>query len=140
MLLPLMATLAFGITDLGRVFTVHESLVNAARQSANYVASHPGQEHAFTGTACADPSNADWRGHNEGRGSTTYTFTYSTDAASCITDPTLLPAGLATGQPLRVRATAAVKALTPLFPSSINVAASICVSIAGGKPSSKACP
>jgi len=58
-LLPLMATLAFGIMDLGRVFTVHESLVNAARESADYVASHPGQEHAYPGTACVDPANAD---------------------------------------------------------------------------------
>ncbi|GAC1540328.1 MAG: hypothetical protein NVS3B12_27150 [Acidimicrobiales bacterium] len=140
MILPLMATLAFGIMDLGRVFTVHESLVNAARESADFVASHPGQEHSYTGTACVDPANADWRGHNEGRVSTNYTFTYSTDAASCITDPTLLPAGLAAGQPLRVRATTTVRALTPLFPSNIIVAASTCISIAGGKPSSTACP
>lgn len=138
--LPVLAILTFGIIDVGRLFVAYEGLQNAAREAATYASQHPGQQHASTGTACADPANADWRGAHEGSATRSYTFTYSTDMASCVTDPTQLPSTLAPGKPLRVKARTVVHTLTPLLPATLSVGASVCVSVAGATPSGAACP
>jgi hypothetical protein len=140
---PMLAILVFGLVDLGRAYTVAERARGAAREAAFYAASHPGQLHNVTGTACADPGNAEWRGSNEGAGS--YTFKFSPDLASPLTDcnPASLPTGLGPGQPLRVTATTTMVLLTPLlgqmFGSPMKISATVCVDVQG-PPSTVACP
>jgi hypothetical protein len=140
---PMLAMLVCGVVDLGRTYAVAERARGAAREAAFYAASHPGQLHNVTGTACADPGNAAWRGSNEGAG--TYTFTFSPDLAIPRTDcnPAALPAGLGPGQPLRVTATTKLVLLTPLIGqmlgSPMNISATVCVDVEG-PPSTVACP
>lgn len=136
--LPLLSILASGVMDLGRVFVLHESLQNAAREAAVYAAVHPGQQTSATG-ACADPANATWRGAREGKSDPTLAFTY-TPSVACTTDPsTLAAANLAPGQALRIKATRTMHTLTPLFPSDLEVSASVCVAVAGAAPTGS-CP
>jgi Flp pilus assembly protein TadG len=42
LILPLLALIAMGILDFGRVFYTYEALANAAREGARYCALHPG--------------------------------------------------------------------------------------------------
>jgi hypothetical protein len=138
--LPVLATLTFGLVDLSRAYVITERAKTAAREAAFYAASHPGQLHSVSGSDCADPSNAAWRGAHEGSG--TFTFTFSPDLTTC--NPTSMPANLSAGRPIRVTAHATLTLLTPLVGkivggNPLNISSSVCVSIEGA-PSTVACP
>jgi Flp pilus assembly protein TadG len=140
--LPVLATLALGIVDLGRAYSLAEQARSAAREAAFYAASHPGQLHNVANSACTDPANATWRGANAGVGS--FSFTFSPDLANPQTDcnPSPMPAGLAGGQPLRVTATRSMTLFTPLIGAitgnPVTVSATVCVDVAG-PPSTVPC-
>jgi Flp pilus assembly protein TadG len=139
---PVLATLGFGVVDLGRAYSLTQRARSAAREAAFYAASHPGQLHNVASTACADPANATWRGSNAGTGS--FVFTFSPDVANPLTDcnPSPMPTGLGAGQPLKVTATASMTLFTPLIGAitgdPVTVSATVCVDVAG-PPSTVPC-
>lgn len=137
--LPLLMILVSGVMDLGRVFVLHESLQNAAREAGAFAAGHPGQQKAAAG-ACVDPANADWRGTAEGKAAgNPLTFAYS-PSVPCTTDPAVLTAAnLAPGQPLRVKVTTTMRTLMPLYTTDLKVSATVCVAVSGSAPSGT-CP
>ena len=137
--MPVLAILVFGMIDIGRVFVVRESLQNAAHEAAAFAAAHPGQLHGPAAGGCPDPQNAEWRGHHEGTGVSTYSFAFTPDIASCTTDPAQLTS-LPPGAPVRVRASTKIHMLTPYFPADLTIGGSVCVSISGAKPSGAPCP
>lgn len=137
--LPVIALLVFGVVDLGRVFVMRESLQNAAHEAAVWAAAHPGQELDAGQGGCPAPSSAVWRGQNEGRGSSTFRFTFTPLIPGCTTDSSKVSA-LPAGAPLRVRASSRIHMLTPFFPSDLTVGSSVCVSVAGAAPSGAPCP
>lgn len=56
--LPLLALLAFGSADLGRVYFATEHLKNAAREAAYFASTHPYQQVYDPGSGkCAKPDN-----------------------------------------------------------------------------------
>jgi len=140
LVLPVLSLLIFGSIDFARAYILSETANNAAREAAFYAAVHPGQIHNSTGTACADPSNADWHGTQEEGGTSTFTFTYSPNLTTC--NPSPMPADLQPGQPLRVTAHSSLTLLTPMLGSlignAVNVSASVCVDV-DGPPAAIAC-
>jgi Flp pilus assembly protein TadG len=141
LLLPVLAILSFGIVDLSRVYVLYDQAHGAAQQAALFAATHPGQLHSASGTLCQDPANAEWHGNNEG--SKSFTYTFSSNVASCVTDPSQLPAGSASGQPLRVTATGSINLLTPIVQNMVgnpvSVSSTVCVNIGGAAPATTAC-
>lgn len=57
--LPILAMLAMGTVDLGRVYQTYTAVKNSARAAAAYAQYHPGS------VTCADPGNIPWQAQHE---------------------------------------------------------------------------
>jgi Flp pilus assembly protein TadG len=142
LLLPVIAIFTLGTVDMARGYVVYERVRNATREAAVYAGEHPGQLHDSSGTACANPANADYRGTQEASGQAVQ-FRYSTNLVTCNPPAASMPSGLAAGQPLTVVGTSTLKLLTPLVSkflgNPVSISSSVCVNITGS-PSTVSCP
>ena len=116
MVLPLLVLVCLGTVDFGRVYAIHNTVKNAAREGAAFAQLHPGQQKNTAGGICADPNNIEWHVHNESSTVNTYTMTVLNSSGTNITSTACNPGGTpASGTTIKVKASTTMTLVTPFL-------------------------
>lgn len=121
--LPFLALLTFATIDLGRAYSLHQKLSNAAREGAAYAQYHPGR--ISSSGICTDPENIRYKALAEDKGTAAgYTVTV-TNAATGAAIPGPCTTGIAPGTRVKVTVTGTFTLLTPIAKAFISSPATL---------------